>query len=95
MFWGEAKGSVDGRHCIAPALPQSYHLITPTPCPFTKKKARALEDDVADRREDAAKKRAVRTARSYDEFRHRVACAHLKPLGYVVFHGFMSGPAEC
>lgn len=42
----------------------------------------ALEEDSAHRREDAAKKRAIRTAQSYDEFRHRVACAHLTPLRY-------------
>lgn len=45
--------------------------------------ASALEEDGALRREDTVKKRAIRTVRSYDEFRHRVACAHLKPLRYV------------
>lgn len=50
--------------------------VPPTPQP----QAHALEEDGAVKREDDAKKRAIRTARSYDEFRHRVACAHLKPL---------------
>ena len=53
---------------------------TTTQHPPHPQQASALEEDGAQRREDAAKKRAVRTARSYDEFRHRVACAHLKPL---------------
>lgn len=42
--------------------------------------ASALEEDEALQRKDAVKKRAIRTVRTYDEFRHRVACAHLKPL---------------
>lgn len=42
----------------------------------------ALEEDSTLRREDKAKKRAIRTVGSYDEFRHRVACAHLTPLWY-------------
>ena len=38
----------------------------------------ALEFDVNYKKKDNMKKRAVRVAKSYDEFKNMVACAHLK-----------------
>jgi hypothetical protein len=40
----------------------------------------ALEFDVKYKQTDSMKKRAVRTAQSYDDFKNMVACAHLKTL---------------
>jgi hypothetical protein len=39
-----------------------------------------MDDDVKYYKTDAMKKRAIKTARNYDEFRHLVACACLKPV---------------
>ena len=40
----------------------------------------ALQEDFRYEKTDAMKKRAIHNARSYDEFRHMVACATLKPV---------------
>ena len=40
----------------------------------------ALQFDVTYKKKDNMKKRAVRIAQSYDEFKNMVACAHLKTL---------------
>jgi hypothetical protein len=40
----------------------------------------ALEFDIKYKQTDSMKKRAVKVAGSYDEFRNMVACAHLKTL---------------
>jgi hypothetical protein len=40
----------------------------------------AAEEDRVRQLVDDTKKRAIMTARSYDEFKHRVACAALAPL---------------
>ena len=40
----------------------------------------ALESDVKYRQTDNAKKRAIRISGSYEDFKARVACAHLKKL---------------
>lgn len=47
---------------------------------FQKEVQSALESDVKYRQVDYMKKRAVKVAKSYDEFRDMVACAHLKTL---------------
>jgi hypothetical protein len=39
-----------------------------------------MEDDVRYVKTDAMKKRAIHTARSYDEFKNLVACACQKPV---------------
>eukprot|EP00624_Nannochloropsis_granulata_P003501 evm.model.NODE_27811_length_5902_cov_29.012707.1 len=57
-----------------------------SPCPFSQPsfpfqhKHQALDEDQRLTRVDAVKKRAVRTVGSYEEFKNRVACAHLRPL---------------
>ena len=40
----------------------------------------ALQEDFRYEKTDAMKKRAIHNARSYDEFRHMVSCATLKPV---------------
>ena len=40
----------------------------------------ALEFDIKYKETDSMKKRAVKIAGSYDEFKNMVACAHLKTL---------------
>jgi len=49
-----------------------------------EKLSRELKDalifDVNYKKKDNMKKRAVRVAQSYDEFKNMVACAHLKTL---------------
>jgi hypothetical protein len=40
----------------------------------------ALQYDVKYQQVDSMKKRAVRVAQSYDDFKNMVACAHLKTL---------------
>ena len=47
---------------------------------LTKELKGALEFDVKYKQTDNMKKRAIRTAGSYDEFKAMVACAHLKKL---------------
>lgn len=42
----------------------------------------ALEEDVKYYKTDEMKKRAIKTAKSYDEFKGLVACACLKPVRY-------------
>lgn len=44
----------------------------------------ALDSDVKYRQTDNMKKRAIKVAASYDEFKNMVACAHLKKVRYVV-----------
>ena len=48
--------------------------------PFEKDIRSALESDVKYRQTDYMKKRAVKVAKSYDEFKGMVACAHMKTL---------------
>jgi hypothetical protein len=43
----------------------------------------ALEFDIAYKKKDNMKKRAVRSAPSYDAFKNMVACAHLKTVRYI------------
>lgn len=43
----------------------------------------ALDSDVKYRQTDNMKKRAIKVASSYDEFKNMVACAHLKTLRFV------------
>ena len=43
----------------------------------------ALEMDIKYQQTDNMKKRAIKVAQSYDEFKNMVACAHLKTLRYV------------
>lgn len=45
---------------------------------------KALEFDVQYRQTDNMKKKACKTATSYDEFKDLVACAHLKRLRYII-----------
>lgn len=40
----------------------------------------ALESDVRYKQTDGMKKRAIKVAQSYDEFKNMVACAHQKPV---------------
>lgn len=40
----------------------------------------ALEEDIKYSKTDEMKKRAIRTAKNYDEFKNLVACANLKPV---------------
>ncbi len=40
----------------------------------------AMEDDYTRTKTDEMKKRAIKVARDYDEFKNMVACATLKPL---------------
>ena len=47
---------------------------------ITKELKGALEFDLRYKQTDNMKKRAIRTAGSYDEFKAMVACAHLKKL---------------
>ena len=47
---------------------------------FQKDIKGAIEKDVKYRQTDYMKKRAVKVAKSYDEFKGMVACAHLKTL---------------
>ena len=42
----------------------------------------ALEFDVKYKQTDGMKKRAIRVAQSYDDFKNMVACAHQKPVTY-------------
>ena len=45
-----------------------------------KELSAALDEDYKYHKTDAMKKRAIHNAKSYDEFRHMVACATLKPV---------------
>ena len=45
---------------------------------FQKELHSALDSDVKYRQTDYMKKRAVKVAKSYDDFKGMVACAHLK-----------------
>ena len=47
---------------------------------FQKELKSALDEDVRYRQVDYMKKRAVKVAASYDEFKAMVACAHLRTL---------------
>ena len=61
--------------------------IFPNPLSFPfPHKHQALDEDQRLTRVDAVKKRAVRTAGSYEEFKNLVACAHLRPLSRKDIH---------
>jgi len=47
---------------------------------LSKELQNALEFDIAYKRTDNMKKKAVKIAKDYDEFKNFVACAHLKTL---------------
>ena len=52
---------------------------------FQKDIYSALDEDRKYRETDYMKKRAVKVAKSYDEFKDMVACAHLNTVRYVLY----------
>ncbi|DAZ95631.1 TPA: hypothetical protein N0F65_002260 [Lagenidium giganteum] len=56
-----------------------------------KELAQALEDDRKYKLTDSMKKRAIHTAKNYDEFKNFVACADLKPLTQKELSGLAYG----
>ena len=59
---------------ITRASGEHTHVLSPVV------KVEALDEDVKYKKTDEMKKRAITVAKSYDEFRHLVSCAHLKPV---------------
>jgi hypothetical protein len=53
------------------------------PSSMEKDLASALDSDVKYKQTDNMKKRAIKVAGSYDEFKNMVACAHLKKVRLV------------
>jgi hypothetical protein len=61
-------------------MPSAATSTHASPAALQRELSAAAEEDRLRQLVDDTKKRAITTARSYDEFKHRVACAGLAPL---------------